>query len=570
MKKTLSLLLVFAMLLGVCSAAFAETEWLPISDGTYPIVPEGESVTIRVGIVKNGTWGGDPENLWLWNYLSKLMNINFEFTVVLDAAVTERKNLMFAANELPDVLIGYGLTAAELVTYGQVDGQLLKLNDYINETYMPNLMQWLEATPALMGMMTAPDGGIYSLPNITREMNPGDAANIPAMYINQAWLEANGKERPTTLEELTALLRTYKEMNPGSYPFAAAANSGPAGLGLLLNAMGYLCDKENIFGSAITLRNGEVAMACYDDIFVEYLKVVNEWYKEELITPDYFTLDQSAVYAAVSEDKALVYCGLPYLANAAYESFSRWSALTPLTSQWNDTPLARTTVQSQIGGFVVSSNAQHVDVIMKMADWFFSGLGGFYQWYGPQAGDEDMIMGMEGVMGWVVDDEGVGTFVAVNEGVAGSNAAYILGNIQSYWVAFGNNSNWLGRESEGLTDQASTRQYLGGHTPTGYLLDPTLGYASASLSSSEYVLPYIQYDYPLVVYMDEETTLVISDLASVLNSYIEQEVAKFMTGRRDLSEFDAFRSELKNLGIEELIGYYKTAYEAYQDNLTAE
>lgn len=73
----------------------------------------------------------------------------------------------------------------------------------------------------------------------------------------------------------------------------------------------------------------------------------------------------------------------------------------------------------------------------------------------------------------------------------------------------------------------------------------------------------LSYDYPVIIYMDEETTLAISDLTSVLDSYIEQEVAKFMTGRRDLGEFDAFREELKGLGIEERLGYYKDAYDAY-------
>lgn len=570
MKKCLSLLLALMMLLSACSLAFAEDEKLPISEGAYPIVPDGETVTIKLGIIKHSTMGGDPENLWLWNYLSKLTNIQFEFTTVLDSALTERKNLMFAADDLPDVLIGFGLTTAEMVTYGQVDHQLLALNDYITEEYMPNFMQWLEATPALWGMMTCPDGNIYSLPRISKEMNPGDSANIAAMYINQAWLDENGKNRPATLDELTALLKEYKAMNPDSYPFAAAANAGPGGLGLVLNAMGYLCDKENIYGRAITLRGGEPTIACYDDIFVDYLAVVKSWLEDGLLSPDYFTMDKTAVQAAVGENRALIFCGQPYTANAAYESFSRWSALTPLTSQWNDTPVANDVIRSKVGGFAVSAKAQNVDVIMKLADWFFSGLGGFYQWYGPEKGDEEMIMGMENVLGWVVDENGVGAFEAVNQGVAGSNAAYLLGSIVSNWVTFGNNSHWLGREDEGLTDMASIRQYLGGYTPKGFNLDPTLGYASASLTASQYVLPYIQYDYPSTIYMDEETTLKISDLTSVLNSYIEQEVAKFMTGRRDLSEFDAFRKELKDLGIEELLGYYTAAYKDYEKNQIAQ
>ena len=166
-------------------------------------------------------------------------------------------------------------------------------------------------------------------------------------------------------------------------------------------------------------------------------------------------------------------------------------------------------------------------------------------------------------MGWVVNDEGVGSFVSVNEGIDGSNAAYLLGHIQSNWVAFGNNTGWLGREDEGLTDQASIRQYLAGKKPTGFSLDPTVGYANAvkTLIEDAHLYEYLHEDYPAYIYVDEDTNLIMNDLHSVLDNYVQQEVAKFITGRRSLDEFDAFENELKNLNVEELLGYYQAAYQ---------
>lgn len=565
MKRIVSLVLTLCMLLSACAFAAAEESKYPISEGTYPIVPEGEEVTLRIGVVRHSTMGGEPEKLWLWNYLSQLMNVKFEFVTVLDSAVTERKNLMFAADELPDALIGFGLTTAELVTYGQTEHQLLALNDYVNEEYMPNLCQWLEAYPEIRDLMTAPDGNMYSLPRIRTPMNPGDSARLSANYINVEWLEKNGKERPTTVEELTELLREFKKTNPDGIPYAASADILP-GLGTLLNAMGFLSDRADYSGRAVTLRNGKPVIPCMEDEFKAYLEVCHTWYEEGLIHPDYFTMDNTAINAAVGEGDALIFPGQPYAANPAYESFSRFSALTPLKSEYNDTPMVPVQSSHQIGGFVVSAGAEHVDVLMKMADWFFSALGGFYQWYGPAEDDTEMQMGMEGVRGWTVDENGVGSFVSVNEGIDSSNAAYILGHLVSNWVAFGNDSHWLGREDEGLISMACIRQYLAGHTPEGFNLDPTLGFSSASLTASQYVLPYIQPTYPSIVYMDEETTLTVSDLRSVLDSYIEQEVAKFITGRRSIEEFDAFRAELKGMGIDELLSYYQEAYEAYQSN----
>lgn len=561
MKKLVSMFLVLSLLLSV--AAFAEE--LPISQGTYPIVAAGENVTIKVGVVRHATYGGDPEDLWLWNYLEQLTGINFEFETVIDSALTEQKNLKFGTDMLPDVLVGYGLTTAELVTYGQVDGQLAVLNDYINAETMPNLWQWIEARPEILSTITCPDGNIYTLPLINAELGKGDAANLPAMYINQEWMTANNKTVPTTVDELTALMREWKAQNPDAYPLAACVNPGPSGLGIVLNALGFLSGKNDTYGKDITLRNGEVVIPCYDPLFKDYIEIVQTWLKEGLLSPDFFTMDQAAAFAMVGENKSLIFAGQPYLANASYESFSRWSAITPITSEHNDTPIAPVTLSNiGVGGFVVSAKAENLAVIMKMADWFYSALGGFYQWYGPQTGSEETI-GMENVHGWVMDENGVGSFTAVNEGILPSNAAYILGNIQSNWVAFGNNSHWLGREDEMLIGMGQIRQYLGGYTPAEADFDMTIGVQNACATAYENVMPYMQYSFPSVIYMSEDATLAIADLKAVLNNYIDQEVAKFFTNRRSIDEFEDFRSELKALGIEELLGYYREVYKTYQE-----
>ena len=70
------------------------------------------------------------------------------------------------------------------------------------------------------------------------------------------------------------------------------------------------------------------------------------------------------------------------------------------------------------------------------------------------------------------------------------------------------------------------------------------------------IKPYETIGFPRTTYFDEETEDNIADLRSVLDSYIDAEVAKFITGKRAIAEFDAFREELKGLGIEELQTIY--------------
>ena len=62
------------------------------------------------------------------------------------------------------------------------------------------------------------------------------------------------------------------------------------------------------------------------------------------------------------------------------------------------------------------------------------------------------------------------------------------------------------------------------------------------------------------VYFDAETTERIADLMQVINEYANTEFAKFVTGKRSLSELDAYFDELDRLGAQELIGIYSDYY----------
>ena len=68
--------------------------------------------------------------------------------------------------------------------------------------------------------------------------------------------------------------------------------------------------------------------------------------------------------------------------------------------------------------------------------------------------------------------------------------------------------------------------------------------------------------FPYIIYFDEETNTIVSDLASVIQPFIETETAKFITGIRDINEFDTYLSELKSLSFETYLNYYRNAWSA--------
>ena len=62
------------------------------------------------------------------------------------------------------------------------------------------------------------------------------------------------------------------------------------------------------------------------------------------------------------------------------------------------------------------------------------------------------------------------------------------------------------------------------------------------------------------IYFDVETTERIADLTQVINEYANTEFAKFVTGKRPLSELDAYFNEIERIGALELIQIYKDYY----------
>ena len=222
MKRILSILLVLTLLLS--SAAIAEGASNEVDFAawgiTLPIVPEGEKVTLKIAVPQSAE-NYDADKVWFWKWASEAMNISFDIEQIPSESVDQRKNLMFASGELPDIIYGIGFSTAELVKYGQYEKQLLAINQYLNEETMPHLTKWAGLTS--FELCVAPDGNQYVLPYIDRVvLNDG---NGHPLYINKELAAAVGKQMPATVEELTELLRAFKAAYPELLPMGGSALS---------------------------------------------------------------------------------------------------------------------------------------------------------------------------------------------------------------------------------------------------------------------------------------------------------------------------------------------------------
>ena len=110
MKKLVSLLLALMLVLNCAGALAAYNDHTDYVD--WPIVKDGEKVTVTVATKRSEQYGKDPEEQWFWVWSETCSGIDFEVEQILSSSVEERKSLMFASGDLPDLLFGINLNTS--------------------------------------------------------------------------------------------------------------------------------------------------------------------------------------------------------------------------------------------------------------------------------------------------------------------------------------------------------------------------------------------------------------------------------------------------------------------------
>jgi len=520
-------------------------------DGPVPVIKEGEGAGVTVTMVTGqGEMTLSWENLWLAKYIERFMNIDMKVEQILTSALSERKNLMFAADDLPDILFNVDLTSNEIMRYGQMEGQLLDLTPYVNGTLTPETVYNMDKYPDSRTMCTTPDGKMYTLPFVNE---PDDDGSADRTFLDKRWLDACGIENPRTLDDFIDMLRLFKEKDvtgvgaDNIVPYAVSFNYlDPSWY--FLNALGYVGGGR---GTSPALRDGEPELPVTNaEVYLEFIKVMKTLYDEKLFSENYFTAEGTEVNAWLLENRAGVFSEPVYV--TGYTEWREWDSVYPLTSDWNATPKWAAPISHQVGDFAMSANSKYPEIGVRFANVFFAPFGRIFM-LGPA---ENMEERMDHIgSSWNPETQ----TVVFNEHLLpeGINDpwTYLL-MYQTWYFTLG---TWCLRESN-----AYIGRLLGGNPPPGknYNLDDADEQYMSLVAKN--LMPYAVERFPYIYYLEEESTIRLSDLSAVIDSYLNEQIASFMTGRRPLSEYDAFIAEMKSIGIDELDQIYKNVWAEYK------
>jgi putative aldouronate transport system substrate-binding protein len=514
------------MALTACSSEVKPKTSAPAADikkEGYPIVNSPIELSI---MMKNS--GSDPwDNLWISKHLNELLGGTIKAIEVNDNAWNERKNLAFATNELPDmILTNNAFTHNEVTNYGR-QGLIVPLNDLI-EKYAPNIKAMLDANPSAKKTVTAMDGKIYTLPSMStyqRELAP------QKYWINTAWIEKLGLKVPKTLNDFYEVLKAFKEKDPNGngiadeIPASGTILNNPIGT-MILSALGMVEDRVGLDTSGKTVIYTPTQPA-----FMEYLKFMNKLYKEGLLDKEYFSQNIQQFRGKGAQQKVGFFFEAGPQAAVGTETYKQYATIPPLVSELNNTQMwpVNRFVNYGIHNVAITSKNKYPEASIRLIDYMYSKEGGFRVRIGPDKGE------VKAGGGVIYNPDGTWTLDLPNGMTSPDwrNKYAVNINLPFY-------TKMMGPPNEQISELGA------------WITDNTM----------KNLIPFGKPVYPNVFLNTEEQDQ-INRIEADLDSYVDQMEAKFIVDGMTSAQWEEFQKTMSQIGVKKLVEIYQTAFDRW-------
>lgn len=467
--------------------------------------------------VMEGYDGEVTYRVWDTNLFFKRMQektgIGFQFRQYTDVNEwSRRKKELLQGKDLPDVLFKAELSQAETRELYQA-GILTDLAPLLPQ-YAPDLWKLLEEHPEWKKAVMMEDGAIPALPGINTLQNNN------AMWINTAWLKKLKLDMPTTADELTEVLRAFRDQDPnGNYSNDEIPLTfiGMWELRFLAHAFGII---DNDW--YITARDGQVTSSLTTDENRRFLTWLHQLWTEGLIDRNGFT--NTDTIRQITDDKKAVPYGVILsctpITVVTESSLSQYSLLNPLVFEGKQ--IYRDLLGDLIyGTFALTSACREPEKLIAWVNELYKPEGYRLACYGQEG--EDYTLNDNGYWEWSVPIETV------------ANETIPMHTISE------------GGVMPGYADPAFQMQYQ--DQKTRDTVDALYRLKSFS------ILPY-----PPVMLTDGEEARTIA-IQDDLSRYTETAMARFVTGDIELTDenWQIFCETVNTKGLPEMITIWQNA-----------
>ncbi|OHD67561.1 MAG: hypothetical protein A2177_12355 [Spirochaetes bacterium RBG_13_68_11] len=498
-------------------------------DGKLPLAPGKVTLRFATHTGTNAAMAPPSNDLQVYQHLEKITNVQIEWEVVpYDNYPTVMNTRLAAAGNLPDIL-----NLDRLGNYAKLASQgiIIPQNDLINQ-YGYYIKEFFKASPGYKALMTAPDGNIYCVENTVLD------SHLSVMpMINKYAMQRVGMSMPTTTDEFTNLLKAFRDKDINGNK---QADEVPFVFYFKQADTSYLLQLANAFGLEMTwgggkdlvwmfrVKNGKIECQLQLPEFKAFLTWVNKLYAENLINKDFTTADYNRLIEYVTKGQAGAvnfWSTYAYLFGAASpdnqgdKGGSKVPVFLPMTplkapdgSQYYS---KRLSLNGEGMGITTRCSAENRPVAMKWIDYLFNG---------PEA----LMTQQYGVEGWSYAKNADGTI---------KHLAPLGMEWSAYVTSIGGNQPPRAHQQLMAIWRTWMHQWLEDYDGTlqKYYKDPSL----------------VQ-----IQFTTEESDVLAAKMPD-LETYVMENITKFILGQTPLSQFDAFSKELTKRGIKDVQKVYE-------------
>ncbi|MDO5435495.1 MAG: extracellular solute-binding protein [Clostridia bacterium] len=452
--------------------------------------------------------GHDWKTNKFFERMQEKTGIVFDYVQYTDIDVyTKERDALLSDGNMPDVLFKAELNARETLKYYN-EGKIIDLKPYIQE-YAPDLYALLCEHPDWEEAITLPDGAIAALPNLNQLQNNN------AMWINTAWLKTLKLDMPQNAEQLTEVLRAFRDGDPnknGKADEVPLTFIGMWDLRWLAHAFGIVSNDYYL----TTDENGNVSEVLTTDEYRAFLEWLHLLWDERLI--DHAGFSGTSSMRQVTDTSTPMTYGVmlattPLLVIPS-DSLDQYSLLEPL--EYNGRRVYRDLLGEVVRGtFAVTSACKDPAKLVSWVNYLYTEEGSRLAQCGLE--DTEYFWNENGKWEWMSDQATVANTVLPEATISEGGSA------------------------PGLTSAEFQLSYADEMTHTAL---------EQLLTLKEYaVMPY-----PLV-YPDEETAAKIDAIQAKVADYAENAMARFVTGDIELNDdtWNEFCTQVRANGIDELV-----------------
>jgi|GEM_PF-3845415 len=240
---------------------------------------EAKSYTIKLFTTRIQPDPGAP----ILKAINENLGHTVEVTAIPDANYTEKLNLYYASNDMPDI---FQAATEEIRKNGTAKFTEEELKTHMPLSYAAGLEQFEEygVTKEAAMKRFSVDGQLASFTMGSKEL-----IYPYGLVIRQDMLDDFGLEMPKTLEDWEVFLKAFKAKYPDKYPLTSRGKDS-----IIQSFYPFL----SAFGTTYSnwqLKDGKLVYGPFMPEMRDALALLADWYKAGYINPEWITMDNAAV-----------------------------------------------------------------------------------------------------------------------------------------------------------------------------------------------------------------------------------------------------------------------------------